>query len=219
MTQHPPGRRVTDISVAVGPGTPEWPGDTPFSCRWTWDMSDDASVNVSAITMSPHVGTHADTPLHVRPGAAASETLPLDAFHGSAVLLDVSDEDGDIALERVVGALDAGGLGGAHIERLLLRTGRSIADGRFPDRWPALTTECASALVDRGLRLLGVDCPSVDDRDSKSLDVHHALLGAGACVLENLDLRGVSPGVYLLEAMPMRVVGLDAAPVRAVLVG
>ena len=202
---------IHDISVLVRPGTPEWPGDTPFSCGWTCRLSDGASVNLSSITSSPHVGTHADAPLHVHDGWPASDALPLAAFLGEALLLDVSGE-GDGALDI---APDDARLAG--VTRLLLHTGRSIAGGTFPAAWPVMPAATAAALARTGLLLLGVDAPSVDERESSSLDVHHALFGQGAFVLENLDLGNVPEGRYELVALPQRVEGLDAAPVRAVL--
>ncbi len=205
-------RRVLDISVMLSPDTPVWPGDTPFSCLWTWEMSDGSSVNVSAITSSPHAGTHADTPLHVTNGGAGSETLRLDAFRGPATVVDVSDVDGEIDIGKIDGSTQ-----NTSLTRLLLKTSRSIADGTFPDSWPRLSVQCASELVRRGVVLVGMDCPSADDRDSKMLDIHHALLDNGVCVLENLDLRQVAAGNYELDALPMKVTGLDAAPVRAIL--
>jgi arylformamidase len=201
-----------DISTTLAPGTPEWPGDTPFSCGWTWRTSSGASVNLSALTTSPHVGTHADAPLHVRDGGAPIDELPLDAFIGPAVVLDVSSRTGELDRD----ALRAAGLVAAPA-RLLLKTGCSIAHGGFPDAWPALSAECVHSLTTEGLRLLGVDCPSVDLRESKSLDVHHALFGGGAFILENLDLSIPAAGSYDLMAAPVKLGGLDAAPVRAVL--
>ncbi|MDP1891871.1 MAG: cyclase family protein [Gemmatimonadaceae bacterium] len=203
---------LIDISVTLAPGTPEWPGDTPFSCGWTWRMADGESVNLSAITTSPHVGTHADAPLHVRDDAAASEQLPLRAFIGAAVVLDVTGRSGE--LDRA--ALRQAGLGRTPA-RLLLKTERSIASGAFPEAWPALSDACAASLVAEGLLLLGVDCPSVDLRESKELLVHHALFNGGACILENLNLSLVAAGSYDLMAAPVKYGGLDAAPVRAVL--
>jgi arylformamidase len=200
-----------DISIAVRTGTPEWPGDVPFHCGWTSRLADGASVNLSHLTSSPHVGTHADAPIHVRDGWPATESLPLEAFLGEALVLDVSASGpGLLNLSP-----DDARLSG--VERLLLRTGCSIATGTFPGDWPALSASTAASLCARGLVLLGVDAPSVDERESTTLDVHHALFGGGAFVLENLDLAGIPEGRYQLIALPQRLVGLDAAPVRAVL--
>jgi arylformamidase len=200
---------IHDISVLVRPGTPEWPGDAPFACGWTCRLAEGASVNLSHIAGSPHIGTHADAPLHVREGAPASDELPLEPFLGDALLIDVSDAPaGTLSLSAADPRL-------AGCTRLLLRTGRTIADGRFPNDWPVLSAPTAAALVARGLRLIGVDAPSVDERESRTLDVHHALFDGGAYVLENLDLRRVAPGRYELVALPQRLSGLDAAPPRA----
>lgn len=175
-------------------------------------MDDGSSVNVSSVTASPHAGTHADTPLHVTQGAAGSESLSLEAFRGPAIVLDVSDIDDEIELQDIDSRTR-----GMTVTRLLFKTGRSIADGVFPESWPRLSVACARELARRRVVLVGMDCPSVDDRESKALEVHHALLDHKVCVLENLDLRDVDAGEYVLDALPMKVAGLDAAPVRAVL--
>jgi arylformamidase len=207
----PPADAIRDISIAVRVGTPEWPGDVAFDCGWTARITDGASINLSSITSSPHVGTHADAPLHVRDGWPATDALPLAPFLGPCHVVDLSAEPaGPLKLQS-----DDARFRGA--ERLLLRTGRSIAAGVFPADWPVLEPQVVTALMARGLLLVGVDAPSVDERESKSLDVHHAIFGAGGCILENLDLRGVPEGRYELVALPQRLVGLDAAPVRAVL--
>lgn len=195
-------RAWRDISIALAAGAPEWPGDTPYSCRWTQQLARGDTVNLSAITTSPHVGTHADAPLHVHDGWPASDALPIEAFIGPATVC---------AFDKV----DA--LPGLTIERLLLRTGCTTADSGFPADWPALSVRQVETLLARGLRLLGVDAPSVDSRHSTGLAVHHALFGGGAYNLENLDLRNVPDGAYDLVALPTKVVGLDAAPVRAIL--
>jgi arylformamidase len=203
--------KLRDISIALAPGTPEWPGDTPFTCGWTFSMAAGASVNVSAFSTSPHVGTHADAPLHVRDGWAAAHELPLDAFAGPARVLSVIGEP------RTLESGDLAPLGGARVERLLLRTGWSIANGAFPEAWPVLSLSAVRELLARGLKLVGVDAPSVDERESKELKVHHALFEGGACIIENLDLRDVKDGTYELLALPVKLAGLDAAPVRAAL--
>lgn len=203
---------LIDISVPLRVGTPEWPGDAPYSCRWTWQIAAGQSVNVSALTMSPHVGTHADAPIHVHDGWSGAESLPLDAFLGPARVIAVPGDTTRVELAHLrLGANDPVPV------RLLLRTDRTVAGGAFPGTWPVLSESCARSLVARGLRLLGVDAPSVDDRESKTLEVHHILFRGGACILESLDLRAVTDGEYDLVAAPLRLDGLDAAPVRAVL--
>jgi len=203
--------RLRDISIPLSAGIPEWPGDTPFTCGWAGTIANGSSVNVSTITSSPHVRTHADAPLHVRDGWPGSHELPLEAFYGPAIVIDISDESGELSFEVIEPLISAG------IERLLLKTGRTIAAGSFPDDWPSVSESCARSLLGRGLRLLGVDAPSVDARESKSLPVHKMLFSDNACILENLDLRRTPPGVYELMAFPLKVMSLDAAPVRAIL--
>lgn len=196
----------------LGPGTPQWPGDTPYSCGWPATIAGGSSVNVSSINTSPHVGTHADAPLHVRDGAPGSHELSLDAFIGAATVVDVMGLDGEISidvLDRLSPETD--------IERLLLKTNRSIASSTFPENWPVLSESCVRTLLGRGLKLLGVDCPSVDERESKTLSIHHMLFAGNASILENLDLRRIHAGDYELIAFPVKIMALDASPVRAVL--
>jgi arylformamidase len=175
-------------------------------------MASGASVNVSSFTASPHVGTHADAPLHVRDGWSGSHELSLDAFFGPAIVVDVSTLTKEIEMEDLEKILSL-----PYVERLLLKTGRTIASGAFPEDWPTLSETCVRTLLGRNLRLLGVDAPSVDARDSKALPVHNMLFSANAAILENLDLRRVSPSMYELMAFPLKLMALDAAPVRAVL--
>ena len=205
--------RLRDITVGVAPGTPEWPGDTPWSCGWTARIADGSSVNLSSTTSSPHVGTHADAPVHVRDGWPGSHELPLEAFYGAATVIDVSAMQGELSLSHIESLL-----AGKNVERLLLRTGSTITSGYFPSEWTTLSESCARSLLGAGLKLLGVDAPSVDAKESKSLPVHKMLFSGNAFILENLDLRRISSGDYDLIAFPTKVMGLDAAPVRAVLI-
>jgi arylformamidase len=204
-----------DISTPMSAATPEWPGDQPFTCGWTCRREDGSSVNLAAVTTSFHVGTHADAPLHVHSAWPGAEALELDAFVGPVRVIALPagfDVTRDLDVPDLIDLL-----GGIVPPRLLLRTGHTVATGTFPADWPCLTPSAASWLVNEGMRLWGVDAPSVDRRESKTLDVHHALLGHNAFVLENLDLREVPPGTYELLAPPLMVYGADAAPVRALL--
>jgi arylformamidase len=205
--------RIRDISISVSASTPEWPGDTPWSCGWTATISNGSSVNLSSITGSPHVGTHADAPLHVRDGWPGAHELPLEAFYGPALVIDVSDLRGELSLDQIEPLIS-----GHQLERLILKTGSTVASGTFPDEWPTLSESCARTLIGFGLRLLGVDAPSVDTRESKSLAVHKMLFSGGAFILENLDLRRTPPGPYEIIALPVKMMSVDAAPVRAILI-
>ena len=167
---------------------------------------------MSSYTTSPHVGTHADAPVHVRDGWSGSHELPLEAFFGRALVIDVSNAREEIGFDAIDTVI-----GDRPVERLLLKTGSTIATGAFPESWPWLSESCARALLGRGLRLIGVDAPSVDERHSKSLPVHKMIFSGNACILENLDLRRIPVGVYELIAFPVKMMSLDAAPVRAIL--
>lgn len=208
---------LIDITIAIGAGLPVWPGDVPFSCGWTARREDGSSVNLASIHSSAHAGTHADAPLHVESAWEPSESLPPRAFVGDALvctlpyaMLGASDATVDVAVLEAL-------LSDAHCERLLLRTGCSVASGVFPEGWPVLSDAAAIWLLHRGVRLVGVDAPSVDERQSTSLPVHHRLFAGGAYILENLALDDVAPGRYELLAQPLLVRGADAAPVRALL--
>lgn len=207
---------LLDISIPLAEGAPVWPGDTAFTCGWTARRESGSSINLASLHGSAHAGTHADAPLHVESAWGGSETLPADAFVGDAVVVALPH---GFAADGVIDArlLESLLAGATECARVLIRTGRSVAHGTFPDAWPTLDEHAAHWLVARGVRLLGVDAPSVDARRSTSLPVHHALFSAGAFVLENLALDGVVPGRYELLAQPLLVVGADAAPVRALL--
>lgn len=206
---------LVDISIPLAASTPPWPGDVPFSCGWTCRREQGESVNLGVITSSPHVGTHADAPMHVESDWSASESLPVDAFVGECAVIALPD--GHAIGTDVDAAMLESLLGSVPPERVLLRTGYSVAHGAFPDDWPALNLDGAQWLLTRGVRLWGSDAPSADRRESKTLPVHHAMFGGGAYLLENLALDHVAPGRYELLAQPLAVLGADAAPVRALL--
>jgi arylformamidase len=204
-------RRVWDISPPIGPGFPVFPGDTPFAQRWTWSIGPGCPVNVSEIVMSPHTGSHADAPLHYDDAGLSIADVPLEVYLGAC---------------RVIHAVEAGSrVEPRHIEaalrnvpsRVLLRT---AVRARL-DRWDAEFTAVAPDTVDRlhdcGVRLIGVDTPSLDPADSKTLDSHQRVRRYAMAILEGVVLDDVPPGDYELIALPLKIRGCDASPVRAVL--
>jgi arylformamidase len=202
-----------DLSPTIRTGYPVWPGDTPFDWRLTASLAGGDAVNLSAITSTPHVGSHVDAPFHTEARGETVAGLSLDPFLGPCRVLKVPPVP---RLEpRHVEGLDWAGPAGPR--RLLLKT-ESAGDRRsFQERFSALSPELAALLAERGLLLLGMDTPSVDPFGSRTLDAHHALLRGGVAILEGLLLDGVPEGVYELIALPLKLEGLDASPVRAVL--
>lgn len=208
--------RVHDITLPLHPALAPWPGDTAFSFRLNWAMAAGAPVNVGAVTMGTHNGTHADAPRHFLEGGATVDVLGLAPFLGPASVVDLSARADRLApITR--GELTAAVTDFSKTPRLLLKTGAWPDPARFPESIPVLAPDVPAWLGERGVILLGLDVPSVDALDSKGLPNHHALAAAGVSVLESLDLCGVGAGVYELIALPLKIVGGDAAPVRAVL--
>jgi arylformamidase len=199
---------LIDISQPLASSTSVWPDDQPVEWSWTAEIGDTSVVNVGAMRLSMHAGTHADAPLHVDPEGCAIDALPLEAFIGPAHVVPIAD--GPIRPAHV-----------AEVEapRVLFQTPYSqVAPTEWePEAVCPVTPETVQACAEQGVVLLGTDGPSVDPVDSKGLDAHHALCRHGIAWLENLHLSDVDPGLYELVALPLRVEGGDAAPVRAVL--
>jgi len=165
-------------------------------------------VNIGAFQSSTHAGTHADAPLHVTTKGAAVDDLPLSSFVGPADVIDVSGAD-TILPDHVAAA---------RAPRILFRTAVSaVPDSEWTDTFPVIAPGTVELLAEQSVVLIGVDTPSVDPVDSTDLPAHHAMVRSGIVNLENLDLSGVPPGRYRLIALPIRLTGADAAPVRAVL--
>jgi len=167
-------------------------------------------VNLTVFASSPHNGTHSDAPLHVIEKGAASESLDAEAFIGDCIVLDASKGVEDTIPEHVLPKK-------LPVERVLFKTRVGPPPDSFPRRFKGLSLELADALVQRHVRLIGTDAPSVDRADINGLRAHRILFDGGVTFIENLDLSRVAAGTYDLVALPLKVSGLCAAPVRALL--
>lgn len=207
-------KKIYDISPLVSPDSPIFPGDEPYALRWTATLGPGCPVNLSALSMSPHVGAHADAPLHYANDVPDAAQVPLEAYLGPC---------------RVIHAIACGPL--IHIHhlqhavspthtalppRVLVRTSERADTVWNPD-FSAFAPETVAWLADQGVRLVGLDTPSVDPADSKTLDSHQQLRKRDLRVLENLVLDDVPEGDFELIALPLKLAGACASPVRAVL--
>ncbi|GIM45347.1 kynurenine formamidase [Collibacillus ludicampi] len=199
-----------DISQPLNKNIAVWPGDTPFSFELSCTKEHSGSVNIGKLTMSTHTGTHIDAPFHFDHEGRKVLDLDIHIYIGPARVIDVSNYDSIGAKE--LSAYDLEG-----VSRLLLRTSSSSNPHRFPETITSLRADIAPFLQEKGVRLIGVDVPSVDPLDSKELPAHHALFKHGIHILENLMLHHVEPGMYELIALPLALEEADASPVRAVL--
>ncbi len=200
-----------DISPPVHERTPVFPGDTPYTQEWVATLGPGCPVNVSALHLSPHVGAHADAPLHYDPEGAAIGAVSLEPFLGPC---------------RVIHAIACGPLiEWRHIAhavadlppRVLVRTYEHMPQDRWDGALCAYAPDTVARLADLGVQLIGIDTASIDPADSKTLDSHQVIRQRGLRVLENLVLDAVPEGDYELIALPLRLTQADASPVRAVL--
>ncbi len=202
--------KLIDISQRVTPGVAVFPGDTPYSLRQVMSMAQGGSCDVGTVTTTLHAGTHADAPAHFLAGAPGIGEVPLERYFGPARVI-VRLGELPITADEVRAWNPARGM------RYLVRTRDVVDPDVFPAAFAHLAPDAAHALADAGVALFGIDTPSVDHVDSKSLDAHRALCAGDVAILENLDLTAAPPGLYELMAFPLRLSGADASPVRAVL--
>jgi len=199
---------LIDISRSVSPATAVWPGDQTVEWTWTARLDEGGSVNLGALCLSTHVGSHVDAPLHVTEEGGTTNDLPLTAFVGEA---------------RVVSAEGAASIRPSHVDhasadRILFKTEASrLSDDEWPESITPVDPETIYSLAETGVTLIGTDAPSVDPLESSTLPAHHALVETGLVNLEGLCLENVPPGLYHLVALPLKIPKADAAPVRAVL--
>lgn len=202
-----------DISEPIEESTATFPGDTPFSREWVARMEDGASCNVSTIRMSVHVGTHCDAPLHFDVDGDDVASVGLEPYMGRCRVVEVQGEGAPSQIPA--SALTDELLDG--VERILFRTQAQHDHQRFDASFTAVGPDAATRLAAAGVRLVGIDTPSMDHATCKDLHGHNVLYRAGIAILENIDLSNVPVGEYELIALPLRIRGSDSSPVRAIL--
>ena len=210
-----PGKKgrdvIIDISQTLAPGMARFPGDAAYDENWTFRIGPKCPVNVSRVAFSVHCGTHADAPLHYDGAGKAAAALDLEPYLGPCRVIDARKDGPLCEPSHIAAALENAP------PRILLR----LMDQLDPKIWPtgfrALSPATVELLAAKGVKLVGIDTPSVDPETSKTLDAHHACRRADMRILENLVLSPVEPGDDELMALPLKFINLDASPVRAVL--
>ena len=206
--------RIYDISLPISPSLPVWPGDPPLELELVESMDNGAHANVSRLAASVHVGTHVDAPHHFLNDHRTVEALPLNVLTGPCTVVEIPHEADHVTAE----VLQRMAL--PRVERLLFKSRNSARWAHetefFPD-FLAISEDGARFLVDRGVRLVGVDYLSVAPYQ-QSVPTHTILLRAGVVIVEGLNLTDVLPGDYDLYCLPLKLVGADGAPARAILV-
>ena len=210
-------RTIWDISRPLTNDLAPWPEDTPFRYELTWSMDETCPVNVGATIMSVHNGTHADAPFHFTGKGAAIDNVPLENYIGPAVVIDFARKFSRTRSSIAIADLEHARSQIAETRRALLKTNCFPDSKRFPDWIPVLEPEAIAWLRELRVVLLGVDVPSVDPIEAKVLANHYALAAGNIAILESLDLNEIETGVYQFAALPLKIVGGDAAPVRALL--
>jgi arylformamidase len=208
---------IIDISRGLSDSLAPWPGDTAFHFQLNWKMAEGATVNVGKFGMGVHNGTHVDAPFHFDPDGETIEQLALEAFVGPAVVMDLTETLAKGMREISVTDLESIAAELRDAPRLLLKTGAWRDSRIFPKEIPVISAAVPPWLQARGVKLLGLDLPSVDPIDSKELSNHHLLAAAGITIVESLDLSEVQGGHYHFAALPLKIEDADAAPARAIL--
>ena len=205
-----PGRRVWDISPVLEPGMPVWPGDSPFTQERTLIIGPECPVNVSRLSLSTHTGAHTDAPFHYDPDGASIADVDLGVYLGECRIIHAIGAS-CVELRHLAGKLDD------VPERVLFRTYQSSPTTSWDSRFACVSPEVIEALNEAGVRLVGIDTPSLDPEQSTAMLAHKAVMKAGMAILESVVLDEVAEGDYELIALPLKMAGSDASPVRAIL--
>ncbi len=201
--------KIWDISPALQNDLPVWPGDTPYQSETTWEIAHGCPVKVSRITMSTHTGAHCDAPSHYDVHGKPIDSVNLSTYIGPARVIHLQGirlilpEHLHHFLHQIP-------------PRVLFRT-YAKTPVSWDNNFPCISAAAINLLAQYGVLLIGIDTPSLDPQDSKTLDAHHAVAAHGMAILEGIVLDDISEGDYELIALPLKLAGLDASPVRAIL--
>ena len=202
--------RILDISPPISARLDVWPGDVGYTREVALDIARGDHLTLSAIRSTVHLGAHADAPNHYRAGGAGIGARDLSLYYGPCQVMAVTLGRGErLRPANLSGPVEA--------ERILFRTGTFPDPESWNEDFGALSAELVHHLADQGVRLIGIDTPSVDPQPDQELESHNAVADRDLAILEGLVLGAVPDGRYTLVALPLRLEDVDASPVRAIL--
>jgi arylformamidase len=202
-----------DVSTPLRTGMVHWPGDPEFKAHLAKSLDHGDVCNLTELTTSVHIGTHMDAPRHFIKDGVGMDKMPLDAVLGACRVVEIKDKEAIKPVELETQGLRAG-------ERILFKTRNSTRawkSDEFAKDFVYISKEAAQFLVDRRVRTVGVDYLSIGGFYQDGVPTHQILLGAQVWVIEGLQLAKVKPGKYELICLPLKLVGADGAPARAIL--
>ena len=203
--------QILDISPLISPDLDVWPGDTPYSRNVVLDMNNGDHITQSNIAASLHIGAHADAPNHYLKDGVGIAERDLSLYFGPCQVIEVDLPRGERVLLRHLP--DVAKLA----PRVLFKTGSFPDPNNWNEDFNSLSVELIDHLAKLGVKLVGIDTPSLDPQNERTLSAHHAVARHDMAVLECLVLKNVEPGPYTLCALPLKLADADASPVRAVL--
>ena len=198
-----------DISMPLFNGVPNFPGDTPFTYKLD-ALLDDTGANVGQAQMSLHIGTHVDAPFHYDTFGKSIDVLPLELFIGEVIVIDVVGAP--VITEEMI---DASKLAG--VSRVFFKTKETYDLYRFCEQYTVVSKDAIYKLAHLGVKVIGVDTPSIDAIENTRLTAHHACRETELIIIENLYLKDVKAGNYEFIGLPLPLQGADASPIRAVI--
>lgn len=204
--------KIYDVTLPLSEDMIVYPGDPPVKIeRKSIISKNEAAYNLSNYSFGSHSGTHVDPPLHFIENGVSVDKLPLELLMGRARVVEITASRIDeTVLEEFDFTVDA---------RVLFKTRNSylLSEKRFVEDYVYVTPGAARALINNGIKVVGIDYLSVEKFGDESFETHHTLLGAGTVIVEGLDLREIAPGDYEMICLPLKVKGGDGAPARVVL--
>ena len=200
-----------DISQTLRPDLPVWPEDTPFQNNITWPLDENCPVQVSKLTMSTHTGAHGDAPNHYEATGLDIASVDLAPYMGPCVIITASGTGSHVTVDD----LDWSKIGQA--TRVLIKTYETFPTDSWDDDFRAIHPDVIERLGSNGCTLVGIDSASIDKQTSKDMSAHHMVFKHDMRILEGLVFDDVIDGEYELIALPLKITGADASPVRAIL--